>query len=105
MDRYSFFLLKFIWALRAHFEKVEAFIFSTKLIRITDFLDAKDLEHTLQIMSLKANNWSSGTKIGDCFKDFNELYAKKVLSGKSTTIVLSDGLDTGETDVVDRRIG
>ena len=105
MDRYSFFLLKFIWALRAHFEKVEAFIFSTKLIRITDFLDAKDLEHTLQIMSLKANNWSSGTKIGDCFKDFNELYAKKVLSGKSTTIVLSDGLDTGETELLAAEMG
>jgi uncharacterized protein len=105
MDRYSFFLLKFIWALRAHFEKVEAFIFSTKLIRITDFLDAKDLEQTLQILSLKANNWSSGTKIGDCFQTFNETFSKKVLSGKSTTIVLSDGLDTGESDLLTSEIG
>ncbi len=105
MDRYSFFLLRFIWALRAHFEKVEAFIFSTNLIRITDFLDSKDLENTLQILSFKANNWSSGTKIGACFEQFNEIYAKKVLSGKSTTIVLSDGLDTGDADLLTSELG
>jgi len=105
MDRYSFFLLRFIWALRAHFEKVEAFIFSTKLIRITDCLAVTDLENTLRILSLKANNWSSGTKIGTCFQEFNETYAKKVLSRKSTTIILSDGLDTGETGVLTSELG
>lgn len=98
MDKYSFFLLRFIWSLRAHFETVEAFIFSTSLIRITDYLDAKDLEWTLTVLSMKANNWSSGTQIGDCFRTFNEQYAKQVLTGRSTTIILSDGLDTGEPE-------
>jgi uncharacterized protein len=100
MDKYSFFLLRFICSLRAHFEKVEAFIFSTQLLRITEWLDAQDLQRTLGIMSLQAHNWSSGTKIGLCLQAFNEHYARQALNGQSTTIILSDGLDTGEPELL-----
>ena len=100
MDKYSFFLLRFIWSLRAHFESVEAFIFSTHLIRITDFLDQRNLERTLSLLSMQAHNWSSGTKIGDCLRTFNEQFARQVLNGQSTTIILSDGLDTGEPELL-----
>ena len=100
MDKYSFFLLRFIWTLRAHFEQVEAFIFSTNLVRITDYLDSKDLGRTLALLTARAHNWSSGTKIGMCLQQFNEHYAKQVLSGSSTVIVLSDGLDTGEPELL-----
>ena len=100
MDKYSFFLLRFVVALRSHFERIEAFIFSTKLIRISDYLQSKNLQLTLAILSQKADNWSGGTKIGECFKVFNEKYAKRILNGYSTTIVLSDGLDTGEPEML-----
>lgn len=98
MDKYSFFLLKFIWSLKANFKNIEAFIFSTKIIRITDYLDKSNLEATLSLMSENTDNWSSGTKIGACLLKFNELYAKRILNGKSMTIILSDGLDTGDTN-------
>lgn len=100
MDKYSFFLLRFLVALGAHFEKIEAFIFSTNLIHITPFLRSKSLETTLTLLSAKADNWSSGTKIGACFYEFNENYAKQLLNGYSTVIVLSDGLDTGSPEVL-----
>lgn len=100
MDKYSFFLLRFILALRAHFETIEAFLFSTSLIRITDYMETSNLATTLAILSAKANNWSSGTKIGECLKTFNETHAKRILSGQSTVIVLSDGLDTGDPEVL-----
>lgn len=100
MDKYSFFLLRFVVALRSHFEKIEAFIFSTKLIRITEYLQSNNLQMTLALLSQKADNWSSGTKIGDCLKTFNDQYAKRILNGQTTTIVLSDGLDTGSPEVL-----
>ncbi len=100
MDKYSFFLLRFICALRTHFEKIEAFIFSTNLICITDYLHSKNLALTLALLSAKADNWSSGTTIGACFRDFNDQYGKLVLNGQSTVIVLSDGLDTGKPAVL-----
>lgn len=98
MDKYSFYLLKFIWSLKSNFKDIEAFVFSTKLIRITDYIDKSQLEYTLHLMSQNTDNWSSGTNIGACLADFNDQYAKRALNGKSMTIVLSDGLDTGEPD-------
>lgn len=101
MDKYSFFLLRFICALHTHFESIEAFIFSTNLIRITEYLYSKNLAFTLAVLSQKADNWSSGTKIGACLKEFNETFAKRILNGHSTTIILSDGLDTGTPDLLE----
>lgn len=104
MDKYSFFLLKFIHTLRTNFENVEAFIFSTSLIRITDWLNKKDLDATLQLLGLHANNWSSGTKIGLCLKTFNDHHAKRVLNGRTLTILLSDGLDTGTPEMLQEQL-
>lgn len=104
MDKYSFFLLRFICALRTHFESIEAFIFSTHLIKITDYLHSKNLGLTLALLSHQANNWSSGTKIGECLKTFNEEHAKTILNGHSTTIILSDGLDTGTPELLEQEI-
>ncbi|MEO0551616.1 MAG: VWA domain-containing protein [Bacteroidota bacterium] len=100
MDKYSFFLLKFLWSLKNNLKNIEAFVFSTKLIRISDFLHQHQLDETLWRMSHETDNWSSGTRIGACMKDFNEKYAKRILNGKSITIVLSDGLDQGEPEVL-----
>ncbi|MEL7427491.1 MAG: VWA domain-containing protein [Bacteroidota bacterium] len=104
MDKYSFYLLKFLWSLRIHFKQIEAFAFSTKLMRITDYISDKDLATTLLRVSHHVTHWSSGTKIGDCLKDFNENYAKRHLNGNTVTLVLSDGLDTGEPEVLSAAI-
>jgi uncharacterized protein len=100
MDKYSFFLLRFICALQSYFEKVESFVFSTHLRRITDYLNAKGIDETLELLSKNADNWSSGTKIGESFRQFNDIYAKRLLSRSSYVIILSDGLDTGEKDMI-----
>jgi hypothetical protein len=100
MDKYSFFLLKFIWSLKSQVRNIEAFVFSTKLIRITDYLHEQEIEETLIEMSEHAHNWSGGTKIGECIQDFNSRFAKRILNGKSITIVLSDGLDDGNPELL-----
>ena len=95
MDKYSFFLLKFIWSLKSHLKNIEAFVFSTNLIRITEFIHHDQLDRAMADLSQHANNWSGGTKIGECLRAFNDQYAKRILNGKSITLVLSDGLDDG----------
>ena len=95
MDKYSFFLLKFIWSLKSHLKNIEAFVFSTNLIRITEFIHQDQIDKAMFDLSIHAQNWSGGTKIGECLKSFNDNYAKRILNGKSITIVLSDGLDDG----------
>ena len=97
MDKYSFYLLRFIWSLKSNLKNIEAFVFSTHLTRITDLLHKNKLDQTLWQMSQHTDNWSGGTKIGECLKTFNEQFAKRVLNGKSLTIILSDGLEHGTT--------
>ena len=104
MDKYSFYLLKFIWSLKSNFRQIEAFIFSTRLVRITDHVDQAEVSMAMIQMSQHADNWSSGTKIGECLLDFNERYGKRVLNGKSITIILSDGLDTGDPEVLSKEV-
>jgi len=95
-------VIKFLWALRSNFKQIEVFTFSTKLMRITDYISEKNMLGALAMVSQHAKHWSSGTtKIGECLKDFNDNYAKRYLNGKTMTIVLSDGLDTGEPEVLD----
>lgn len=96
MDKYSFYLLKFIWSLKSNLGNIEAFVFSTKLVRITDLISTDQLDRALWDLSVQADNWSGGTKIGECIKDFNDQYGKRVLNGRSVTMILSDGLDDGE---------
>lgn len=93
MEKYSFFLLRFIQTLQMYFEKVESFVFSTRLERITDLLEKDIVMSDLQEMSTRIKDWSGGTRIGHCLGIFNETYSH-LLSSRTTAIILSDGLDT-----------
>jgi uncharacterized protein with von Willebrand factor type A (vWA) domain len=104
MDKYSFFLLRFICALRENFRQAEAFVFSTSLIRISKSLQHNYLDAVLSAISQKADNWSGGTKIGDCLRQFNDQYGKRLLNGLPFVIILSDGLDTGTPETLSREL-
>ena len=104
MDKYSFYLLRFIWSLKSHLKNVEAFIFSTELIRITEMLHHDQLSESMLHMSHQAKSWSGGTKIGECLNAFNEEFAKRVMTGRNITIILSDGLDDGDHELLGREV-
>jgi uncharacterized protein len=113
MSLYSFFLLKFVYALAKQFREVDAFVFSTSLVKITDVLSARRLSDALETLSHTAAGWSGGTKIGESLEDFNRRHAERLLSRSGTVfMILSDGWDTGEPGVlatelhaIKRRVG
>ena len=100
MDQYSLFFLRFIYALQHNFKRVESFVFSTRLTHVTNALKNPNLLDSLRLVSDVAEAWSSGTRIGECFRQFNEEYAKHILKRNTLVIILSDGLDTGEPDIL-----
>jgi uncharacterized protein len=104
MDKYSFYLLRFVCALSENFRQIEAFIFSTSLIRITNSLKAKRLDFVLEQIENQANNWSSGTKIGESFETFYDKFGKRTLNGSPIVIILSDGLDTGQPELLEAQM-
>ncbi|MCU0381171.1 MAG: VWA domain-containing protein [Chitinophagaceae bacterium] len=104
MDKYSFFLLRFICALKENFRQMDAFVFSTSLVRISRALQLRRLDLVLDVISRQAGDWSGGTRIGLCLQEFRERYGKQVLNGSPVVLVMSDGLDTGDPMVLEQQL-
>jgi uncharacterized protein with von Willebrand factor type A (vWA) domain len=104
MDKYSFYLLRFICVLRDYFRQLEAFVFSTSLVRVSKALKLTRIDDALELIGRHTTQWSSGTRIGDCIQQFADKYGKQLLNGSPTVIILSDGLDTGEPALLDAEL-
>ena len=95
MERYSRLLMIFAHAI-ARREDVEAFVFSTRLTRITRLLRHRDLDRALDSVSKGVHDFSGGTRIGDALGDFNRHWARRVLGHGAVVIIVSDGWDRGD---------
>ncbi len=104
MDKYSFFFLRFICALKENFRQLDAFIFSTSLVRISRALQLRRLDLVLNAISRQTADWSGGTRIGLCLQEFRERYGRQVLNGSPVVLVMSDGLDTGDPAVLEQQL-
>ena len=95
MERYSRLLMIFAHAI-ARREDLEAFVFSTRLTRITRLLRHRDLDRALDLVSKGVHDFSGGTRIGDALGDFNRHWARRVLGHGAVVIIVSDGWDRGD---------
>lgn len=100
MEMYSRFLIQFMYGLNQASTKIETFVFSTKLERITKSLAHSDFEAVLEELKVSFDQWSSGTKIGTSLLDFSTRYGYRFIDAKTKVIILSDGWDTGEVERV-----
>jgi len=96
MERYSRFLIQFIYSLQNALDSMQTFVFSTRLSRITAILRSRGFEKALGRISRSVHDWSGGTQIGACLKAFNRRYASTFLYGKTILIIISDGWDCGD---------
>ena len=97
MDVYSRLLLQFVYGLQNSFAKVETFVFSTSLSRITGYLKNKTYQRALERLSSKVHGWSGGTRIGASLATFNAEWLRRI-DRRTIVIILSDGWDTGEPE-------
>ncbi len=95
MERYSRLLMIFTYAI-ARREDLEAFVFSTRLTRITRQLRYRDLDKALDAVSKGVHDFSGGTRIGDALSDFNRHWARRALGHGAVVIIVSDGWDRGD---------
>ncbi len=98
MDLYSRFLLQFLFALQHVFSRVETFTFSVRLTHVSDVLRARSYREVLRRLQ-EVRDWSGGTKIGESLAEFNRYWAHLV-DRRTIVIVLSDGWDTGDPEVL-----
>lgn len=98
MDLYSRFLLQFLFALQNVFGRVETFTFSTRLTRVTEYLRGRSYRQVLRRLT-EVRDWSGGTRIGESIAQFNREWGHLV-DRRTIVIVLSDGWDTGEPELL-----
>jgi len=96
MERYSRMLLRFAHAIALRHRRVEAFLFSTRLTRITRQLQTARPDAALTAVSRAVPEWSGGTRIGRALKDFHHQWAGRVLAGGPVVLLVSDGWDCGD---------
>ncbi len=96
MERYTRMLLHFMHALTGELERVEAFLFATRLTRVTQQFQYRDIDQAVNEVSQAVPDWSGGTRIGENLKRFNFRWARRVLGWGAVVLVISDGWDTGE---------
>ena len=105
MERYTRLLLHFIYGMKAALSQpVEAFVFSTRLTRITRPLQIRDLDLALKNVGLLVNDWAGGTRIGESLKTFNFEWGRRVLGHGAVVLIISDGWDRGDVDLLKREM-
>jgi uncharacterized protein with von Willebrand factor type A (vWA) domain len=85
--------LHFMHAITNDRDRVHTFTFGTRLTNVTRFLRHRDVDIALSKVSDAVQDWSGGTRIGVCLKDFNAQWSRRVLSQGAIILVISDGLD------------
>ena len=98
MSRYSRMLLHFTHALGHADVHIESFVFGTRLTRTTRALRQRDPDVAVAQVERDVQDWSGGTRITACLTEFNRRWARRVLPGRATVLLISDGLEHGTPD-------
>jgi uncharacterized protein with von Willebrand factor type A (vWA) domain len=104
MERYSRLFLHFMYALVQETQQIEAFVFGTRLTYITPAMRHSDVDAVVKKMSDLVLDWSGGTRIGESLRVFNYKWSRRMLGRGAVVIIISDGWDRGDMDLLEREI-
>jgi uncharacterized protein with von Willebrand factor type A (vWA) domain len=82
----------------------EAFAFATRLTRLTRALRSRHPERAIALAAQTAPDWSSGTRIGDALKTFNDRHGRRGMARGAVVVILSDGWERGDPGLVDQEM-
>jgi hypothetical protein len=103
MERYSELLLYFVHGLAHRLGRVETFLFATRLTRVTRELTARSGSPTAGVAS-RLSDWGGGTRIGEALRTFNLRWARRVMRSGPVVLLISDGWDRGDPDLLGKEI-
>ena len=105
METYARAMLRFAQAAVAGQRRVEAFAFSTRLTRLTRDLAGRDADRAISRASRAVPDWSSGTRLGGCLREFNDRWGTRGMARGADVVILSDGWDRGDPAELAREMG
>ena len=95
MSRYSRMLLHFTHAMGHADLRVASFVFGTRLTNTSRLMRQRDPDVAVSQVTREVQDWAGGTRISACLHQFNRRWARRVLSGGATVLLISDGLEHG----------
>ena len=98
MSVYAQVFLSFLAGLMRSDPTADAYLFHTRLVRITEALRDKDAMRAIGRMSLMADGFGGGSKIGDSLQGFADTHARRFVNGRTVVMILSDGYDTSRPE-------
>ncbi len=101
MEGYSRMFLHFLHCLAHRHDRVHSFVFGTRVTNISRRLKLRDVDQALSDIGEDVEDWSGGTRIGACLETFNKTWSRRVLSGGARVLLITDGLDRGDLDMLD----
>lgn len=104
MDVYARMVLHFLHALTGAADDVHTFLFGTRLTDVTRSLRRRDVDEALADVGRRVPDWSGGTRIGRSLEAFNRVWARRVLGRGAVVLLVTDGLDRGDLDLLGRQI-
>ena len=104
MEAYARAYLHFLTSVRASGPQTEAFVFATRLTRITRALTTRSPERAIERAAAAAPDWSSGTRIGDALREFNDRHGRRGMARGAVVVILSDGWERGDTALLAREM-
>jgi uncharacterized protein with von Willebrand factor type A (vWA) domain len=100
MEPHTRFLLSFLLSLKKVAPSTELFAFNTRLVRLTPWVSPGKLAPTLERLAAGVPDWSGGTRIGESLADFVERYRDELVDHRTIVVIVSDGLDRGDTELL-----
>lgn len=104
MERYTRTLLHFAHGIGQRHQRVEAFLFATTLTRVTRQIRARNLNRAAAAVSGVVSDWSGGTRIGFALHQFHRLWSRRVLREGPVVLLISDGWDRGEPQMLREQV-
>jgi uncharacterized protein len=104
MEPYARAYLQFLTSAAGSSSNAEAFAFATRLTRLTRALASRNPERAIQRAAAAAPDWSSGTRIGDALKAFNDRHGRRGMARGSVVVIVSDGWERGDPELVGREM-
>jgi uncharacterized protein len=104
MEPYARAYLQFLTCAAASGPNAEAFVFATRLTRLTRALSSRNPERAIQRAAATAPDWSSGTRIGDALRAFNDRHGRRGMARGAIVVIMSDGWERGDPQLVGREM-
>lgn len=96
MERYTRLFLAFAHGLMRRQPRVHVLVFGTRLTNITRQLRHRDPDEALARADAAVTDWRGGTRIATNLAEFNQRWARRLLTGNAATLLVTDGLDRDE---------